>query len=104
MENSKFNIISVETARTLTLKQIISNMENDQMFKDYYIEYIEKINKKIYESIRDGYISLILEGDRGQIPGKVEALLLLQGYQIIRRDENSFYVNFVDINNTYRNL
>ena len=104
MEKSKFNIISVDTARTLTLKQIMAAMENDSMFKDYYIEYIAKINKKIYESIRDGYVSFILEGDHGQIPGKVEALLLLQGYQIIRRDENSFYVNFVDINNTYHNL
>lgn len=104
MENSKFNIISVETVRTLTLKQIISDMENDPMFKDFYAEYIGNIKKKIYESIRDGYVSFILEGERGQLPGKVEALLLLQGYQIIRRDENSFYVNFVDINNTYHNL
>ena len=104
MENSKFNIISVETARTLTLKKIMSDMENDPMFKDFYAEYIANINKKIYESIRDGYISFILEGERGQLPGKVEALLLLQGYQIIRKDENSFYVNLVDINNTYHNL
>lgn len=104
MENSKFNIISVETARTLTLKQIIYDMENDPLFKDFYAEYIGNIKKKIYESIRDGYVSFILEGERGELPGKVEALLLLQGYQIIRRDENSFYVNFVDINNTYHNL
>lgn len=104
MENSKFNIISVDTARKLTLKQIMSSMENDPMFKDFYAEYIANINKKIYESIRDGYVSFILEGERGQLPGKVEALLLLQGYQIIRRDENSFYINFVNINNTYHNL
>lgn len=104
MENSKFNIISVETVRTLTLKQIIYDMENDPLFKDFYAEYIGNIKKKIYESIRDGYVSFILEGERGELPGKVEALLLLQGYQIIRRDENSFYVNFVDINNTYHNL
>ncbi len=104
MEKSKFNIISVDTARTLTKKQIMASMENDRMFKDYYIEYIGKINKKIYESIKNGYISFILEGDRGHIPGKIEALLLLQGYQIIRRDENSFYINLVDINNTYHNL
>ena len=104
MVRSKFNIISVDTARTLTIKQIMADMENDPMFKDYYIEYIRKINKEIYESIKNGYISFILEGDRGHIPGKVEALLLLQGYQIIRRDENSFYINFVDINNTYHNL
>ena len=104
MVRSKFNIISVDTARTLTIKQIMADMENDPMFKDYYVEYIRKINKEIYESIKNGYISFILEGDHGHIPGKVEALLLLQGYQIIRRDENSFYVNFVDINNTYHNL
>lgn len=104
MENSKFNIVSVETVRTLTLKQIISDMENDPMFKDFYAEYIGNIKKKIYESIRNGYVSFILEGERGQLPGKVEALLLLQGYQIIRRDENSFYINFIDINNTYHNL
>ena len=104
MENSKLHIISVETARTLTLKQIISDMENDPMFKDFYAEYIGNIKRKIYESIRDGYVSFILEGERGQLPGKVEALLLLQGYQIIRRDENSFYINFIDINNTYHNL
>jgi len=104
MEKSKFNIISVDTARTLTLKKIMADMENDPMFKDFYAEYIANINKKIYESIKDGYISFILEGERGQLPGKVEALLLLQGYQIIRRDENSFYINFVDINNTYHNL
>ena len=104
MEKSKFNIISVETARSLSKKQIMASMENDPMFKDYYIEYIRKINNEIYESIKNGHISFILEGDHGQIPGKIEALLLLQGYQIIRRDENSFYVNFIDINNTYHNL
>lgn len=104
MEKSKFNIISVETARLLSKKQIMASMENDPMFKDYYIEYIRKINNEIYESIKNEHISFILEGDHGQIPGKIEALLLLQGYQIIRRDENSFYINFIDINNTYSNL
>jgi hypothetical protein len=96
-------IISVETARELALKQIISNM-NNPMYKEYYADYMEKINKHIYDSIHSGYISFILEGDRGQLPGPIEALLLLKGYQIRRKDDNSFYVNFVDINNTYRNL
>lgn len=97
-------IIPAETARELALKQIISNMENDPMFKSYYADYMEKINKHIYDSIHSGYISFILEGDCGRLPGPIEALLLLKGYQIIRKDDNSFYVNFVDINNTYRNL
>lgn len=96
-------IIPVETARELALKQIISDMSNDPMFKNYYADYIAKINKYIYDSIKSGYISFILEGDRGQLPGPIEAMLLLKGYQIRRKDENSFYVNFIDINNTYRN-
>ena len=96
-------IIPVETARELALKQVIANM-NNPMYKEYYADYIAKINKHIYDSIKSGYISFILEGDRGQLPGPIEALLLLKGYQIKRKDENSFYVNFVDINNTYRNL
>jgi len=94
------NIMSVEEARRKAINEILWKMDNDLPYcRNIYVNYINKIDEGINDCIKKGYVQFILEGERGNLPGHIEALLLLNGYQIERKDENSFYINLIDNNN-----
>lgn len=93
-------LISAEEARQKTIERNYFRMENDIPYcSKYYRKYMERITKEIDECIIRGDVAFIHEGDAGNIPGRIEALLLLEGYSIERKDSNSFIIYLINKNN-----
>ena len=96
-------IKSVERVRQEIIDGIYKNINEDlPINQKVYQRYFDFINNQIELCIKNGWIQFSLPGDGpcGRLPGMIEALLLLKGYEIEKGEkENEYLINIFNRDN-----
>ena len=96
-------IRSAEHVRQDIILGIYHKINNDlPINQKVYQKYLDFIDSEIERCIKNGCVQFALPGDgpTGNLPGLIEALLLLKGYGIEKGNkENEYLINIVNMNN-----